>query len=588
MRKISLLLAFVMIFSLLPMTVMGSDVDYNRTGERRELHPMQSVVHTQEGTVVARPGVANHFLNHHTRPANEIFVMSDAAPVHIVAAADYFLMRRVSSTATIRPVLAADVTMNMSLSNAYWLINNMANLPAIDSTTVAALTSTAIAYAEYSFKLEGEWFTLAAWIEPGLNNADAILRLVIVDEDRNFIDINNTDVFRTVTQAQLAQMARVYLPVEFLTRNGANEEPIILTYDAIGDWHTPGTMTVSTVPTEKRFIMSSPGEINRFKGFNPVEIHDSIRVAEGTPDAFRSHWYYVRLHILTPGFEWTPSSLSDITLAARHGDMGLSLPTFINPFTGETWYNRFGAHNIGILPNSQNRTIQFSLNTDVAALLQEQRVQMDWINIESLSIVANDRAQVGDVYVGVVVYSLVSEDLMQEADGARYVRYSEVITVATFEGDNQNNQGDEETFIINVGLSGQEQVTMPIQAELAQETTEIRLTIGDTQLSVNGVPVDDAYAPFIDPEYNRTMVPLRLITETLGAQVDWNAETRTVTITTTDGQTSLIQVDTPLPYDMGMATIVYNRTFVPINYLGLAFDLDIRWDGDARAVYVNS
>ena len=92
-------------------------------------------------------------------------------------------------------------------------------------------------------------------------------------------------------------------------------------------------------------------------------------------------------------------------------------------------------------------------------------------------------------------------------------------------------------------------------------------------------------APFIDPGYNRAMVPLRLVAEALGAHVGWEAATRTVTVATAGQVISLI-LDEPLPGGMGMPMIVNGRTFVPITYIAQHLGADVRWDAAAQAVYI--
>ncbi len=57
----------------------------------------------------------------------------------------------------------------------------------------------------------------------------------------------------------------------------------------------------------------------------------------------------------------------------------------------------------------------------------------------------------------------------------------------------------------------------------------IGLQIGNTSAVVNGTVMTLEAAPYI--KNSRTMVPLRLIAEGLGAQVDWDGTNRTVTIT---------------------------------------------------------
>jgi hypothetical protein len=67
------------------------------------------------------------------------------------------------------------------------------------------------------------------------------------------------------------------------------------------------------------------------------------------------------------------------------------------------------------------------------------------------------------------------------------------------------------------------------QTVLAQRgATSVRLVIGDTQATANGEPVImDVPAMLIG---GRTMVPLRFVSQTLGANVNWDAASATVTI----------------------------------------------------------
>lgn len=58
--------------------------------------------------------------------------------------------------------------------------------------------------------------------------------------------------------------------------------------------------------------------------------------------------------------------------------------------------------------------------------------------------------------------------------------------------------------------------------------TQISLTIGSTQASVDGSPVTIDVAPFIVGDY--TYVPLRFISQSLGASVSWDDSTQTVEI----------------------------------------------------------
>ncbi|MCL2421230.1 MAG: stalk domain-containing protein [Defluviitaleaceae bacterium] len=114
-------------------------------------------------------------------------------------------------------------------------------------------------------------------------------------------------------------------------------------------------------------------------------------------------------------------------------------------------------------------------------------------------------------------------------------------------------------------------------------TSTLRLAIGNTTYTQNNTPRQMDAAPFISG--GRTMVPLALIAEALGADVSWDGGTRTVTIIS-EGTTLNLTIDIPLPNNMGTPVIVGGRTFVPVAFISQTLGANVRWDGDNQAVYI--
>ena len=111
----------------------------------------------------------------------------------------------------------------------------------------------------------------------------------------------------------------------------------------------------------------------------------------------------------------------------------------------------------------------------------------------------------------------------------------------------------------------------------------MRLVIGQYAYTQNGInQVSDA-APFIMED--RTMIPLRLIAEAMGADVDWEGSTRTITITRVATVVTLV-VDQPLPNGLGTPVINNDRTFVPLLFVAEALGADIEWDGATQSIEV--
>ena len=93
---------------------------------------------------------------------------------------------------------------------------------------------------------------------------------------------------------------------------------------------------------------------------------------------------------------------------------------------------------------------------------------------------------------------------------------------------------------------------------------------------------------------NRTMVPMRVIFEELGAEIHWDDATRTITATsgnltvrTTVGDRIIEVNGQRITMDVA-PLIMNNRTLVPVRFVSEAFGADVDWDGEARIVFIFS
>ena len=91
-------------------------------------------------------------------------------------------------------------------------------------------------------------------------------------------------------------------------------------------------------------------------------------------------------------------------------------------------------------------------------------------------------------------------------------------------------------------------------------------------------------------EDGRTLVPMRKIFETLGAAVDWNGETQTITskkgdttIVLTVGDTTAYKNGEPIELDVP-AKIVNERTLVPVRFIAESLDIIVEWHDYTRVV----
>jgi len=103
---------------------------------------------------------------------------------------------------------------------------------------------------------------------------------------------------------------------------------------------------------------------------------------------------------------------------------------------------------------------------------------------------------------------------------------------------------------------------------------KIVLTLNNTTAVLNGNRMAiDTPATLVN---NRTMVPLRFVAESLGVKVDWIAATRTVRMKL-DGKELSLVVDQTIPGLDVPAKIINNRTMVPLRYVSESFGASVKW-----------
>ncbi|MCD8239555.1 MAG: phosphodiester glycosidase family protein [Clostridiales bacterium] len=110
-------------------------------------------------------------------------------------------------------------------------------------------------------------------------------------------------------------------------------------------------------------------------------------------------------------------------------------------------------------------------------------------------------------------------------------------------------------------------------------------------LMINGEEYASEAEPYI--ENGVTMVPLRVISEALDADVGYNAETKTVEIAKDGTDVSLVigsgtaEINGESVSLQSSAVISGGRTMVPLRFAAEALGADVDWDGTSKTVYVN-
>ena len=123
------------------------------------------------------------------------------------------------------------------------------------------------------------------------------------------------------------------------------------------------------------------------------------------------------------------------------------------------------------------------------------------------------------------------------------------------------------------------------QSDLTPYSMTISLQIGSKTYTKNGETAYFDVAPYIEPSSNRTMVPIRFIAEALGATVYWDNPTSTDYITLYDKTLSIV-LNKQLPNNMGSSMLINDRLFVPIRYVSEQLGAKVDWDGATRTVII--
>ncbi|NTU60892.1 MAG: hypothetical protein HGA95_00960 [Caldiserica bacterium] len=118
----------------------------------------------------------------------------------------------------------------------------------------------------------------------------------------------------------------------------------------------------------------------------------------------------------------------------------------------------------------------------------------------------------------------------------------------------------------------------------------VEMKIGNNTMLVDGQPVMLDTAPYIDSKSGRTLVPARAIAEAFGAKVNWDANTKTVTI---------VLDKTVMSMTIGAKTAMVNgkqitleqepvvtkgRTMVPFRAIAENLEAEVAWNGAEKLI----
>jgi len=118
----------------------------------------------------------------------------------------------------------------------------------------------------------------------------------------------------------------------------------------------------------------------------------------------------------------------------------------------------------------------------------------------------------------------------------------------------------------------------------------MKLQVGNSNAIVNGSVVSLDAPPVIIN--NRTLVPLRFISESFGAKVEWDPVLRIVDVSF-NGVEIRLQIDNKLASVNGKKVvldsppqIIKGRTMVPLRFIVESFDAHVEWDGNTQTITI--
>lgn len=137
-------------------------------------------------------------------------------------------------------------------------------------------------------------------------------------------------------------------------------------------------------------------------------------------------------------------------------------------------------------------------------------------------------------------------------------------------------------------------LTVPITGVAAENETSLILQVGNPVMTVNGTEqeIDPGVGTVPVVVNDRTLVPIRAIIEAMGGEVSWEQETQTASLRYGDDEIKLI-IDNTTAYlnevanTLDTAPVVINdRTMLPIRFISESFGFDVEWDGASETITI--
>ena len=276
---------------------------------------------------------------------------------------------------------------------------------------------------------------------------------------------------------------------------------------------------------------------------------------------------------------------------------------------GTTYYVRAYAKLLGA-PVQYGNDVEFTTNAGEVPTVISQSVS--GVSASSVSIVADVRASGDSVLVERgILYGSHSDLELTDSDAtviaatlAELGEYSTLISGLTIDtlyyarayATNQYGTayGEALPFLISTGTS-------PTTPPVSGYTYVIELRLNENGAIVNGETVELSTPPLLDTATSRTLVPLRFVSEVLGAEVNWLSATKQVQIIyegteillTINSTTVLVngvaqEIDCPaqLMKFTDTAGVPYYVTYVPLRFVSETLGAEVIWDPITKGITI--
>lgn len=186
-------------------------------------------------------------------------------------------------------------------------------------------------------------------------------------------------------------------------------------------------------------------------------------------------------------------------------------------------------------------------------------------------------------------------DLYRSDNGGPYAPVSDFLLEEPEFVDNYAFAGHTYLYIfVAYDAYGVSEISLPLKINVVTKGKQkvIIMKLGSTTATVDGKTVKlDAAPVTVD---GRTLVPVRFISEALGAKVDWDGKTNNVTITLGD-KVIVLKLNSSVASVNGAkvtldvpAKSINGRTMVPVRFVGESLDQEVSFDSATKEITIKS